>query len=258
MDKLVAIGIDNYPSPMELSQCVQDVKGWVLPSLRQHRSGVASWRSTRILANRRATKANIMARVEWLKKNLEAGDRICFFYSGHGTYTPTSDPYESDGYDEAIVPVDYDGTDESLILDNVFTPLLCLPKTVYVCVFFDSCFSGGMDDFRSVRGIKKYPRNETAKIRRWMKKTLKELGNVVVIQACGERETAAETGNGGMLTSTFFRYFQKYPEVPLINLLENAKESVTGQAMEWFGNENLYNLPFLDDTWREKCLEFSS
>jgi len=120
---------------------------------------------------------------------------------------------------------------------------------------FDSCFSGGMDDFRKVRGLnrpfERRPLLFKLHIHR-MTRLAERLGRAVVIQACSESETAAETRHGGALHSAFFGFYRKEPKATLKTLLQRTKETVKGQSVEWAGDEEILNLPFMDPLWRHR------
>ena len=42
----------------------------------------------------------------WMRKGVEAGDRVILYYSGHGSFTPDLDGDEPDGVDEVLVTHD--------------------------------------------------------------------------------------------------------------------------------------------------------
>jgi uncharacterized caspase-like protein len=92
-----------------------------------------------------ATRAQILADIGALVDSAGTGDYILVFYSGHGTSIPDVDGDESDGYDEAIVPFDYEwGNDPTLILDDELRAVFARSRTGKGAVIFDSCNSGGM------------------------------------------------------------------------------------------------------------------
>jgi hypothetical protein len=91
----------------------------------------------RVAVDDHATKADIERHLEWIEKNVTAGSRLYFFYSGHGAPDPSSGtPY--------LVPYDADARaiqDSALPLAHVLGSLEH-SKAKEVLAFVDSCFSG--------------------------------------------------------------------------------------------------------------------
>eukprot|EP00004_Rigifila_ramosa_P027889 TRINITY_DN925_c0_g1_i1.p1 TRINITY_DN925_c0_g1~~TRINITY_DN925_c0_g1_i1.p1 ORF type:complete len:350 (-),score=69.59 TRINITY_DN925_c0_g1_i1:43-996(-) len=91
------------------------------------------------------TGKNIMAALVEMCKDARPGDTLVFAFSGHGTRVPdvlSRRIDERDGFDEAIVPTDFD-----LILDDDIQSLArALPDGVNFYILTDSCHSGGMLD----------------------------------------------------------------------------------------------------------------
>lgn len=251
MDRVVAIGIDAYASAHPLAQCVRDVTHRVVPTLRQLCPSLMEGRSLRKLLNERATKDNILTRLRWMEQYAESGDRYLFYFSGHGTTVPNSQN-EEDGRDEALVPFDYDGSAESVIRDDEFCGLFKLNPSIYRVFFFDSCFSGGMNDMVG-KGIGKPKGKFMNAFRGLIPKVQIAQSRAVVIEACGENETAGESENGGRLTSAFFKHFKEEPHAPLRTLLMRTRKSVEGQQVTWAGDKLILSLPFMTKDWKYKC-----
>eukprot|EP00917_Polyrhabdina_sp_WS-2016_P006101 GHVP01013538.1.p3 GENE.GHVP01013538.1~~GHVP01013538.1.p3 ORF type:complete len:324 (+),score=62.21 GHVP01013538.1:2013-2984(+) len=92
------------------------------------------------------TKKNIINGCRWLSNNTKAGDSLFFHFSGHGTRVVDLDGDEKDGFDEAIVPLDYRET--GLILDDDLFRILVkpLPRGCRLTAIMDCCHSGsGLD-----------------------------------------------------------------------------------------------------------------
>merc|ERR1711963_182225 len=73
----------------------------------------------------RAVKDEIMDSLHWLMDGAQAGDRLFFHYSGHGTQVADKDgdgPQEEDGMDEAICPADF--RVKGLIVDDILHDIL--------------------------------------------------------------------------------------------------------------------------------------
>ena len=92
------------------------------------------------------TKDNMLAAYKQIVSDSEEGDAIFLHYSGHGTKVRDSSGDEDDGYDEALVPVDYN---ESGLIndDDLFEILIApLPDNVHMVSLMDCCHSGTILD----------------------------------------------------------------------------------------------------------------
>lgn len=95
---------------------------------------------------------------------------IFFQYSGHGTYIRDRGEQkdEDDGFDECIVPLDYDQPDGDFIPDDEINAVLALfPERVTLIGVIDACHSGTMFDlpFRYVSGHKYVVESQTSRIK---------------------------------------------------------------------------------------------
>ena len=63
------------------------------------------------------TRQNIIQAMGWLARDARPGDSLFFHYSGHGGRQRDTDGDEDDGYDETILPVDFQKTGQ--ITDDV-------------------------------------------------------------------------------------------------------------------------------------------
>lgn len=91
------IGINDYDGA-PLYGCVNDAFSWA------ERTG-----STNLLLDSDATRANIMRGIRDLFAQARFGDMVYVTYSGHGSRVPDRDGDEADGYDEVLVPYDWQG-----------------------------------------------------------------------------------------------------------------------------------------------------
>jgi hypothetical protein len=149
--RCVLVGIDVYEHPdvPPLSGCVNDVE-LVRDTIKAF--GVPN-EDIHALVNRRATKANIINRIELVVGNAEPGDVLVFYYSGHGSQVRDRNGDElSDALDEVICPYDMDWDSETYILDDDLDAILAhVPRDVVVEVFVDCCFWGATPIEREVR-----------------------------------------------------------------------------------------------------------
>eukprot|EP00922_Rhytidocystis_sp_ex-Travisia-forbesii_P023154 GHVS01034000.1.p2 GENE.GHVS01034000.1~~GHVS01034000.1.p2 ORF type:complete len:561 (-),score=84.71 GHVS01034000.1:2011-3585(-) len=53
------------------------------------------------------TKRNILTAVNWLSRDSRPGDVLVFYFAGHGVQVDNMSGWEGEGYDEALLPMDY-------------------------------------------------------------------------------------------------------------------------------------------------------
>jgi len=150
MKKALLVGINKYPDPRnELHGCINDITDMAAFISKQRQFETPD---IRLLSDDRATKANIVERLQWLIKDAKAGDQLLFHYSGHGAQMATrSKTGELDDLDEVICPYDFDWTDATALRDKEFAKIFAaLPKGVEFIWVSDSCHSQDLS-----RGIKK-------------------------------------------------------------------------------------------------------
>jgi hypothetical protein len=132
--RALCVGIDEYRD-QPLEGCVNDSKAWgrVLAN--------AGFKVT-YLHNEQATNRRIQQGLADLISGARSGDILAFQYSGHGTQIPDDNGDETDSFDEAFVPVDYD-KGELLLRDDVVAKALdLLPEGVTLTLFMDCCHCG--------------------------------------------------------------------------------------------------------------------
>ena len=154
--KAVFIGI-NYPgTSAELSGCINDVVT-MQNIVRAHKMPLDGGNCRVLVDDARAykgsvavhdkpTKRNIMEALRWLADGARPGDTLFLHYSGHGTQMRDQDGDEADGYDEAIVPADYNHM--GCIRDDDVFAIVCrdLPRGVRVTCVADCCHAGSIMD----------------------------------------------------------------------------------------------------------------
>jgi hypothetical protein len=149
MKKALLVGINKYPDPRnELHGCINDITDMAGFLTKQKQFNMPD---IRLLTDERATKANIIERLEWLVSGAKAGDHLFFHYSGHGAQIATrSKKGELDGLDEVICPYDFDWTDATALKDKEFAKIFAnMPKGVNFIWVSDSCHSQDLSrDFK--------------------------------------------------------------------------------------------------------------
>jgi hypothetical protein len=141
--RAVLVGVDEYERSdiPSLHGCVNDV-ALVRMLLKQYFQ-VPNER-LRVVVNQRATKANILHRLDDMIQRAEPGEVLVFYFSGHGSQIRDRDGDElTDGLDELICPHDMDWDRRTYILDDDLDAIFAsLPSDVLLEAFFDCCFWG--------------------------------------------------------------------------------------------------------------------
>jgi len=138
------VGINKYAMPgADLRGCVNDVESmWERLTKLYHFDPD----NIRVLTDARATKANIIQRLEWLVQVAKAGDHLVFHFSGHGSQTRDRNNDELDDHlDELLCTHDMDW-DDPLTDDLLATYFKRVAKKGARLTFVaDCCHSGTVD-----------------------------------------------------------------------------------------------------------------
>jgi len=146
----VVIGVSDYSSPrMDLKYAKKDAEAFRDALIKRCRF---SKENVRLLVDREATRESIRKAIEgWLSQKSKSADAIVVYFSGHGTRAPDNDNDEEDGFDEFLLPYDFDPSDlTSGIRDDDFAFWIRTLKCDRTLLIFDSCFSGGSARARGV------------------------------------------------------------------------------------------------------------
>ncbi len=138
--KAFVVGIDKYVNPdWNLQGCSLDAA--IMSGILQDHYDFPR-DNIRLVLDKRATKENIMKRLDWLVKEATAGDVLVFFYAGHGSQVRDRNGDELEDYmDEILCPsnLDWDDPLTDDILDSYFSRV---PEGVNLTIIFDCCHSG--------------------------------------------------------------------------------------------------------------------
>ena len=229
-DRALLIGIDEYQYVSPLRGSKEDVA-----AMKKFIKKVWGYKNyqIKVLVDRQATKKAILRAFDnWLIKGTKRGDRVLFYYSGHGYYVWDTSGDEDDGYDETLCPVDTNLNSSSMILDDEMEQRLKRLKNRRVTVIVDACHSGtvtrGLElkkkkkdlivlktpvfNSRS-RGIKQKPKEFSG-----FSKSLKpdgfvaSEGNLVAYSAVAPNQVAlvdVEKPYGGVFTHNFIKGVEK-------------------------------------------------
>jgi len=143
----VLIGINYVGQRGELSGCHNDVHNIKDYLMNVH--GFEEDNMTVLLddgEHEEPTRDNIMGALDELVNKCEEGDTAFVHYSGHGGRVKDESGVEENGYDETLIPVDFQSAGQ--ILDNdLYEHLACaLPAGVICTCLMDACHSGTVMD----------------------------------------------------------------------------------------------------------------
>lgn len=152
-DRALVVGTDTY-SDQRLSPtdgAADDARA--MQKLLIEKFGFAPG-SIKMLINEQAKAPAIVSNFEtWLINGTRPGDRVFFFYAGHGFQAPDDNGDEEDGQDEVITPYDVaiapgaNGkvllpNERTFIRDDKFNDFIARLSGRRVVLMFDSCHSG--------------------------------------------------------------------------------------------------------------------
>jgi len=149
--KALLIGINYRGSKRELRGCVPDVNRFKklitnVYGFPDHPNAMTILCDDTSDPRTMPTKRNILLAIDWLVKDARRGDALFFHFSGHGSQTVDHSGDESSGYDNTILPVDYQSAG-AIVDDELHERLVeSLSEGVKLTAVMDCCHSGtGMD-----------------------------------------------------------------------------------------------------------------
>ena len=210
--KSLIIGINYHGTRAALRGCINDAKN--MQTVLQ-RNGYPNDGSHMLLLtderNRgkeyQPTVQNIMKSFAWFMKDVRKGDILFFHFSGHGGQVPDKTGHEADGYNETIIPVDFQRKGQ--ITDDVLWGSLVykLPEGARITALMDMCHAGtGLD----------LPYDYNVNTRRWTQdiNPAHSAGDVVLLSGCEDSQTSADVGGGyrgeagGAMTQAFIKAYE--------------------------------------------------
>lgn len=142
-DRALVIGITNYLHEYIAGPAACDTDAVNIAGFLGQKLDFAPG-SIRLLLNERATYGEILRGIkEWLIDDTAPGDRVFFFFSGHGNQIPDTNGDEADGWDETLCPADTSPfTPDRQITDDTMDTMVRLLQGRRVVMVFDCCHSG--------------------------------------------------------------------------------------------------------------------
>jgi len=145
--RAVLIGINYEGQQGELSGCINDAK-----NVKKYLMEVQGFLEDDIVClfddgyHRAPTRDNITAALKQLSQDSYSGDVAFVHYSGHGGYVEDDDGDEDDGYDETLIPVDFQRAGQ-IRDDDLFRILVgAMREGVTLTALMDCCHSGTVLD----------------------------------------------------------------------------------------------------------------
>lgn len=200
------VGINYFDSPYQLYGCINDVN--CVKSLLQSKNFNKITLLTDDNSNQGIpTKDTIINELINLLINAKAGDSVFVHYSGHGSDCPDRNNDELRGYDQMIIPIDFNA-----IIDDEIRKIIdkYLKPNVTLFGIMDCCYSGSNWDLK-YQHLDSFNKNKLT-VNTKQKETK---GRVIMISGCTDKQTSADAFiNGtynGALTASFLECYNKLP-----------------------------------------------
>lgn len=240
--KALLIGINYIDTPSELNGCINDVN-----CIRERISQIG-FNDITILTDYtsfRPTKTNILDTFTNLLANAQAGDYLFFAYSGHGNYTLDRNGDETTGYDQMIVPLDF-----NMIIDDELKTIIQnkLKPNVTLFAMFDSCYSGSVLDLKyqylDSLNYDNYTENN---------KQLETKGRVIMISGSTDKQTSIDAfinnkPNGAMTWSLLEAIKQK-PNSSWRELIKSMRDNLKQKGFDQIPQLSSGNIEDIDRTY---------
>ncbi|HVN57559.1 MAG TPA: caspase family protein [Bacteroidales bacterium] len=215
------VGINNYRDINGLMGCINDVTN--VRNILKTFFGFAN-DDIRVLTDDRATKANIISRLEKMVEAARKGDHLIFQFSGHGSQIRDRDGDElSDHLDELICPWDMNWDDGYISDDMLRTILDRLVPGVKMEIILDSCHSGtgtrALEDNSFKNRFHRPPVDIECRLQgdedklkptRAFRTDPLILMNHILWAACRDNQTSADAFIDGRYNGAFTYYFCKH------------------------------------------------
>jgi hypothetical protein len=240
--KALLIGINYIDTPNELNGCINDV------NCIQERISQIGFNDITILTDYtsfKPTKTNILDTLTNLLANAQAGDYLFFAYSGHGNYILDRNGDETTGYDQTIVPLDF-----NMIIDDELKSIIQnkLKPNVTLFAMFDSCYSGSVLDLKyqylDSLNYDNYTENN---------KQLETKGRVIMISGSTDKQTSIDAfinnkPNGAMTWSLLEAIKQK-PNSSWRELIKSMRDNLKQKGFVQIPQLSSGNIEDIDRTY---------
>lgn len=212
--RALCVGINYVGTEYALSGCVNDAE-----NIKKHLTDTYdSCKDVVILTDegtddteRKPTRANILAKLDWLVSGLKPGENVFFSYSGHGGQIRDTNGDEVTGLDGCLFPMN--GEQPEIITDDEVRAHLVnkIPEGCKCFIVVDACHSGTMVDMRyrwdgDAFGNVRYTED---------KKYAKTRGKVIFLSGCKDDQYSMDTidhtdNPAGALTWALLETWKRY------------------------------------------------
>lgn len=223
--KALVIGINYVGTPSRLNGCINDAKS-IEAYLKEN-----NFTNIKLLTDEtsiKPTKANILNEIKNLLQNSNKNDSLFIFYSGHGSYTLDRNGDEADGYDELIVPLDFNYIKD----DDLKAVINTYGKTdTNLTVLFDCCNSGTALDLK-YQILEKVNYDDITENERNSETPC----NTVFISGCLDEQVSLETVVNnkvqGLMTWSFLETVRNEKNITWRNLVKKMREKLKPQSYQ--------------------------
>jgi metacaspase-1 len=221
------VGINYKNSPYQLFGCINDALN--IRALLQNQYNYEN-KNIQLLTddtNIKPTRQNILNELTKMLEQSIQGDKLVFFFSGHGSQILDKSGDELDGLDELIIPIDL-----KYILDDEIKAILDkhLKEGVQLFSLIDSCHSGTILDLKYNYLDTENSQNIT------INPNVKETkGQAIMISGCSDpqysidavlEDSSGNKTNAGAMTFSFLHSLEhlNYTNVSYKNLVIKMRE----------------------------------
>jgi hypothetical protein len=221
--KALIIGINYLGTSSALNGCINDAHS-IESYLKEH-----NFTNIKMLTDETTTtptRENILHEIKKLLETSNKNDTLFIYYSGHGSNTLDKNGDELDGYDELIVPLDF----EYIKDDEIKTIIDTYGKSnTNLIALFDSCNSGSVLDlkYQILENLNYDGISENTK-------TAETNCNALFISGCRDEEVSLETlinnKTQGLMTWSFLETMRNNKTISWRNLVKKMRELLKPQS----------------------------
>lgn len=176
------------------------------------------------------TKENILKGLQWLIQGSRAGDVLFLHFSGHGSQEKDLSGIEVDGFNETILPCDYET--EGMITDDIIWSAIVYPLLdgVKLVTVMDSCHSGTVLDL---------PYDYDYKLSKWKEdlNPCHSAGDVIQFSGCTDDQYSDTIGTkrynaGGAMTNALLAVLNQNASPTYEELLQQMTTHLRQQGFK--------------------------